>query len=300
MKAQTNETIGNYKLVDMKLEYDVIESKQLVEEVKGKFNLGRSLGYDHTTLLKVLLWSKDGMMQSIDINIPRRSIKAVVLLFTKKDAGGSEEFVFPNLTHVNVAVEGNPSDIYSQGLAKRDMYSEAVRFFSNNECKKNLGTNCVSRRKYYTDKFACVIDFRTIDDDTVSGRGRKPVRTQAGILLQIEKETTATNLTCHVFVVADGLINIMGTRKKMNTLSHMIIVGMTACGKTHYLLDMLEQEYKGHFDYILIVCPTLGDRDVFELACAHDEVEKILQDIVHFAKNTNSLIVLDDCAACKD
>ena len=31
MKTQTNETIGNYKLVDMKLEYDVIESKQLVE-----------------------------------------------------------------------------------------------------------------------------------------------------------------------------------------------------------------------------------------------------------------------------
>ena len=34
--------------------------------------------------------------------------------------------------------------------------------------------------------------------------------------------------------------------------------------------------------------------------CAHDEVEKILQDIVHFAKNTNSLIILDDCPACKD
>ena len=98
----------------------------------------------------------------------------------------------------------------------------------------------------------------------------------------------------------------------MNTPFHMIIVGMTACGKTHYLLDMLEREYKGHFDYIFIVCPTLGDNktyqnwkylndpDVFELACAHDEVEKILQDIVHFAKNTNSLIILDDCAACKD
>ena len=87
---------------------------------------------------------------------------------------------------------------------------------------------------------------------------------------------------------------------------------MTACGKTHYLLDMLEREYKNHFDYIFIVCPTLEDNktyqdwkylndpDVFELACAHDEVEKILQDIVHFAKNTNSLIILDDCAACKD
>ena len=40
----------------------------------------------------------------------------------------------------------------------------------------------------------------------------------------------------------------------------------------------------------------LNDPDVFELPCVHDEVEKILQDIVHFAKNTNSLIILGDCA----
>ena len=211
MKAQTNETIGNYKLVDIQLEFEIIESKQLAEEVKSKFDLGRSLGYDYTTLLKILPWSKDSTREVIDINIPRRSMKAVVLLCTKKDAGDSEEFVFPNLTHVDVSEEGNPNDIYSKGLAKRDMYREAVRFFSNNECEKYLGTNCVSRRKYYTNKFACVIDFRTVDDDTVSGSGRKLLGTQAGILLQIEKETTTTDVSCHIFVVADGIINIMGT-----------------------------------------------------------------------------------------
>ena len=134
-------------------------------------------------------------------------MKTVVLLFTKKDAGDCEEFVFPNLTRVNVTAEGNPSDIYSEGLPKRDMYREAVRFFTNTECEKYLG-----RRKYYTDKFACVIDFRTIDDDTVSGSGRKLVAgTQAGILLEIEKETTTTDVSCHVFVIADSLINILGT-----------------------------------------------------------------------------------------
>ena len=137
-------------------------------------------------------------------------MKAVVLLFTKKDAEDSEEFVFPSLTRVDVAIEGNPNDIYSQGLAKRDMYREAVRFFSNNECEKYSGTNCIPRRKYYTDKFTCVIDFRTVDDNTVSGSGRKLVGTQAGILLQIGKETTMTDLTCHVFIIADGVINIMG------------------------------------------------------------------------------------------
>ena len=92
----------------------------------------------------------------------------------------------------------------------------------------------------------------------------------------------------------------------------MIIVGMTACGKTHYLLKMLEEEYKNHFDYIFIVCPTLEDNKtyqnwkylkdpkVFELPCNHDEVEEILREIVNFVKNTNSLVILDGCAASKD
>ena len=162
--------------------------------------------------MKTLPWAKGNTREVIDINIPRKSMKAVVLLFTEKGAGDSEHFLFPNLTQVDVTVEGNPNDIYSRGLAKRNMYREAVRFFGNDDCEKYIGTECISRRQYYTDKFACVIDFRTVDDDTVSGSGRKLIGTQAGILLEIEKEVTTSDLSCHVFVVADGTIDISGTQ----------------------------------------------------------------------------------------
>ena len=93
MKAQTNEATGNYKLTDYKLqlEYEIIESSDLAKSVRGGFNVGRSLGYNYTTLLKTLPWSKDSTREVID-NIPRKSMKAVILLFTKKDAGDSEEF----------------------------------------------------------------------------------------------------------------------------------------------------------------------------------------------------------------
>ena len=35
-----------------------------------------------------------------------------------------------------------------------------------------------------------------------------------------------------------------------------IICGATGCGKTEFALDLLEMEYKGFFEYIVIVCPT--------------------------------------------
>ena len=71
-------------------------------------------------------------------------MKAMVLLFMKKNAGDSEEFVFPNLTRVNVTVEGNPNDIYSEGLAKCDKYRQAIRLFGSSTCEKYLGSRCVS------------------------------------------------------------------------------------------------------------------------------------------------------------
>ena len=160
IKAQSSEEKGEYKLTDLHLEYEIIESEDLVREVKDKYTIGRSLGYDYTTLLKTLNWNKDSTRGVIDVNIPRKSMKAIVLLPTQADAEDSENFPFANLTRVNVTVEGNPNDLYSEGLAKRDMYDEARRFFGN-----GLKTSFVSRRKFYNDKFACVIDFRTIDDE---------------------------------------------------------------------------------------------------------------------------------------
>ena len=204
MKAQSGQTKGSYKLTDLRLEYEVIESENLLREVKDRYNVGRSLGYDYTTLLKTLSWNKDSTLEVIDINIPRKSLKALVLLFTESGKDDSEHFPFPNLEKVNVTVEGNPNDLYSEGLAKRDMFDEAQRFFGN-----GLRNSFVSLEKFYVDKFACVLDFRTVDDEKVSGSGRNLIGTQAGILLEIEKKATSKNLACHVFVIADGIIDVV-------------------------------------------------------------------------------------------
>ena len=97
----------------------------------------------------------------------------------------------------------------------------------------------------------------------------------------------------------------------MNTPFHMLVVGITACGKTHYLLKMLEENFKGYFDYVFIVCPTLLENSTYQnwkylkdpkvsaLPCGHDEVDSYLETIVKFASGTNSIIILDDCASSK-
>ena len=84
MVAQTGQSVGNYKLTDMNLEFETIEGEKLANEVKEGFNIGRDLWYDYTTLLKTLEWRKDSTREVIDIKIPHRSMKSIVLLCTKK------------------------------------------------------------------------------------------------------------------------------------------------------------------------------------------------------------------------
>ena len=191
MKAQSSEEKGEYKLTDLHLEYEIIESEDLVREVRDQYNVGRSLGYDYTTLLKTLSWKKDSTREVIDVNIPRKSMKAIVLLFTKADAGDSEDFPFARLTRVNVTVEGNSNDLYSEGLAKRKMHDEARRFFGASS--PFIWIRAVSQKILH--KQICRRrGLPHVDDENVSGSGRRLIGTQAGVFLEIEKEATTTDL----------------------------------------------------------------------------------------------------------
>ena len=42
-----------------------------------------------------------------------------------------------------------------------------------------------------------------------------------------------------------------------------MFVGCTNVGKTEYLLRIHETEYKNHFEFILILCPTILDNKTY-------------------------------------
>ena len=68
-----------------------------------------------------------------------------------------------------------------------------------------------------------------------------------------------------------------------------MFVGVTACSKTEFLLQLLETRYKNHFEFIIILCPTsldnkthlsrtwiLDDKNVF-IVC---DVERKLNELI--------------------
>jgi hypothetical protein len=211
MNTQANEKVAGYTLENIELEYESIDNAELAREAESRYDAGRVLSFEHITLMKKTEWDKDVTLVNETFNIPRDSMKAIVMLFTSKTKTDSEEYIYPNID--KVTVEGVPNSVYSQGIPKTRLYEEAKRIFGDASSISEIGHQSLT--SFFKDKkFALVIDLRTTNDAKTYGSGAKILNTQSGILVEITKKATTANVICHMFVLSDRLIEMANGQLK--------------------------------------------------------------------------------------
>ena len=201
MSAQGGESLEGYTLENIELEYESIDNIDLARKAENLYGSERELSFEHTTLIKKPEWDKDSTIINETINIPRRSMKSIVMLFTNKVKTDSEEYVYPNIEKVKVTVD--PNSVYSQGIPKTRLYEEARRLFGTGDISHQTLTNFFKDKK-----FALVIGLRTVNDANTYGNDTKIQNTQSGILVEITKKAATANVVCYMFVLSDGVIRI--------------------------------------------------------------------------------------------
>lgn len=98
----------------------------------------------------------------------------------------------------------------------------------------------------------------------------------------------------------------------VKTTHTAIFSGQTGCGKSHRVLDLIEKEYKQHFNAIFIICPTIywnkpyhqrswvkTDPKIFLI----DPKDRLLDWTKSLSKtyaNETVLFILDDCISSKE
>ncbi len=91
-----------------------------------------------------------------------------------------------------------------------------------------------------------------------------------------------------------------------------LICGQTGCGKTEFILDLLENYYKDHFQHGIILCPTFKLNKTYQLrewikkdpnvhvVNPGDRLDECLAHFHEKFKGESTLFILDDCSVTED
>ena len=200
-----------YKLENIQLEYEVIRSKDLAEEVMSTYASGKEFAYDLVMREKVVPITRGSDTHlNLRVNPQRRSLKGILLLFINSFTPGAqdtEHFFNPDITEVKVTVNGVPNRVYNEGLSGSDMWQELTRHFKPST---NGRPNMTLAKYLASNKFGLWIDLRSMADTTMHGNGQRLVNTQDGVQLEIDRKASGSGVTyCYIFTVADAQMNIM-------------------------------------------------------------------------------------------
>ena len=204
-------TPPTYKITNLELEYSCITSSNLAHEAMTSYQVGKGFFYENIIRHKSFTISKqDDSVINEHINLPRKSMTGILCLFTNGYAEGarkSEKFVNPDIKSVNINIDGMPNRLYSKGMIPSDFWEAAKRRFGI--------LSKVKQKDFYSGKFCLWIDLRTFPDNEIHGGGLHVNTTRDGVKLEIKRKNGGSgNITCHRFVVADALMEIMNTELK--------------------------------------------------------------------------------------
>ena len=115
----TNED-ASYTIANISLEFDIVTNASLASQIRTEY-MKSSILYDRILRSRIIPLNKSDTSFSVDINSPSKSLKGVLLIFTKERSGtkfgrDTEEFYNPKITKIEVTVECSPNNLYARNM----------------------------------------------------------------------------------------------------------------------------------------------------------------------------------------
>ena len=206
---------AKYKITDISLEYETVTQPDLTRSIRSEYQ-SMVLLYDRILRHKQIQVNKKDTMWNWSFNTPCKSLKGILVLFEEEKPfiRDTSKFYNPKIQKVSVTVEGEPDQLYTQGMRSFEQYDEASKYFAeevqrDNDVQKQLELHDVSLGEYLVNKYALWLDFRMIDENFLHRTGRRIENASEGITLQIEKKAeTHGALNAYIYLIMDAQLNI--------------------------------------------------------------------------------------------
>ena len=190
--------------------------------IANQYNGRLAILYDRILRHRKISKDKSDTLWNINLNVPARSKKWVLMLFEdvaakQPFARNTEAFYNPKITKCEVTIEGIPNQLFSQGMRAYQMWDEALRLFAPGRKRhpevavvaKDLALADVSLGEFLTNKYALWLDLRTTDDDRLHGSGRRTENASEGVTIQLTKKAEAAGaLNIYLFIIMDAQLNL--------------------------------------------------------------------------------------------
>ena len=154
---------SSYVKSNICLEFDMVTDSELARQIRQQFSGRMAILYDrilrqHRKITK----KKSDTLWNININVPARSMKGILMLFEDPDKTSTEDFVNPKITKVEITIEGVPNQLYRQGMRQYQQWDEINKYFAltskrdkeTDKAAKNLYFNDTNTEKYLIKRFA--------------------------------------------------------------------------------------------------------------------------------------------------
>ena len=219
---KAGKTDAKYSISDISLEYEIVTHPVLANSIKLEYQT-MALLYDRVLRHRQIQVNKSDTIWNWSFNTPCRSLKGILVLFEKEPvfARDTSKFYNPKIEKVSITVEGKPNQLFSQGMRSFEHYDEICKYFTEgkqkdneaSEVQKHLQLYDLSIGDYLMNNYALWLDFRTIDENSLHGTGRRIENASEGITLQIEKKAEAAGkLNAYVYLIMDAQLNIQDGR----------------------------------------------------------------------------------------
>ena len=214
---------ASYTIKNICLEFDTVSDTELARQIGQQTNGKMAILYDRILRHRKITKNKSDTLWNINLNVPARSMKGILMLFEDPERTNTEDFYNPKITKVEMTIEGVPNQLYSQGMKAYQQWDEINKFFAltskrdkeTDKFAKDLNFSDTTLEKYLTKRFALWLDLRTTDDNSLHGSGRRIENASEGNTIQITKEAGADEpINLYLFVIQDAQINFEDGRFK--------------------------------------------------------------------------------------
>ena len=215
---------ATYTISGICLEFEKVTHTELSRLISEQYSNRMSIYYERVLMHMKTNKNKLDTIWNFHINTPAKSMKGILMIFKERGARfaqDTEKFFNPQISKVEITVEGQPNQVFSSGMLPVHHFEEIRRLLGggrlnsqeSDKVSKELHLHSVRLDAFLHTKYALWIDLRTCDDTTLHGSGRKIENMSQGVSLELHKHSQKDEeIDVYIYVLSDGQLNIQNER----------------------------------------------------------------------------------------